>query len=61
MKLGDIPFNGLYHVYAKGNDGEYHRLFTGISPEDIPTEHAKDEVTMVFPYCDSIIVHVKEA
>ena len=58
MKLYNIPFNGLFVVYAIVN-GEPQKLFYGFQQQDIPEEIRGAEVNEIYPYNDSIIVIIK--
>ena len=60
MKLGSIPFDGLYAVYERRNSGEFPKILTGFAREDVPDKYKDAEVIRLYPFNDSIIVEVKE-
>lgn len=60
MKLGTIPFDGLYAVYMRCESGDMRKLFSGFAPEDVPEDHREKEVIRLYPFDEHIIVEVKE-
>ena len=60
MKLGAIPFDGLYAVYMRCKSGDFRKLFTGVSPDAIPEEYRELEVIRLYPFDECIIVEVSE-
>lgn len=57
MKLGTIPFDGLFLVYTRVN-GDLQKITHGFAPSDIPEPLREAEVIRLYPYNDSIIVEV---
>ena len=60
MTLGSIPFDGLFAVYERRENGELPRVLFGFAPDDIPEKYRSAEVIRLYPFDDSIIVEVKE-
>lgn len=57
MKLGTIPFDGLFLVYTRVN-GDLQKITHGFAPEDVPESLREVEVRRLYPCNDSIIVEV---
>ena len=57
MKLGTIPFDGLFLVYTRVN-GDLQKITYGVAPGDIPESLREADVVRLYPYNDSIIVEV---
>ena len=60
MKLGSVPFDGVFAVYVRRDNGEMKKVHSGVSPEFIPDKYRNAEVIRLYPFDDSIIVEVKE-
>lgn len=59
MKLGNVPFDGLYVVYKRAENGDMIRLFNGFKNADIPEKYADAEIIRIYPFDDSIIIEIK--
>ena len=60
MKLGDIPFDGLFYIYVRRPDKRVTREVFGFSPDDVPAKYKDSEVVRLYPVDDAIIVEVNE-
>ena len=58
MKLGDIPFDGLFYLSVRYPNEDIKREAHGFAPEDVPEKYRNAEVIRLYPCDDAVYVEI---